>query len=201
LKGCAVLNQWSFQVSDLGPYLYVLDPDTEGEALPLDELPLLTRYVARQHVGSLFRGLRLYDLANSISYLSDDLSAEAVPYLSQPSPTVVAVAGLGNARATGRFFRLGPGDVSASSFGDEIFIGVQNEVIEDLRGSSEAAPIVSEPHSTEGLIRGPDGFIVATHTTRRRQILRVTRPRSRQLRPLARIRLRGRLNHRRRQTG
>jgi hypothetical protein len=142
VKGWAVLNQWSFQLSNVGPYLYVVDPDTEGETLPLDDLPPLIRYVARGHVGSLFRGLRLYSLANSISYMSDEPSKEAIRYLSEASPVIVTVAALGGVTAIGRFFRLGPGDVGTSAFGEEIFIGVQNEVIEDLQGSSEAAPVV-----------------------------------------------------------
>jgi hypothetical protein len=161
VKGWAVLNQWSFQLSPVEPYLYVIDPDTKGEALPLDELPLFVRYVARGHVGSIFRGLGLYGLANSVSYLADNPFDEAVAHLSATSPTIVAVTNLDGVRATGRLFRLGPGAAGPSAFGEEIFIGVQNEVIEDLQGSSEATPLVLEPHSTEELMRGPDGFIVA----------------------------------------
>ena len=90
-------------------------------------------------------------------------SKEAIRYLSEAS-VIVTVAGLGGVTAIGRFFRMGPGDVGTSAFGEEIFIGVQNEVIEDLQGSNEAAPVVLEPHSTEGLVRGPDGFIVASRS-------------------------------------
>jgi hypothetical protein len=72
VKGWAVLNQWSFQLSNVDPYLFVVDPETEGEELPVEELPYLIRFVARDHVGGLLGGLKLYRLAASISYSNQD---------------------------------------------------------------------------------------------------------------------------------
>ena len=71
---------------------------------------------------------------------------------------------MGGVSATGRFFSATPGDTASWTFGEQIFIGVQNEVIEDLHETSEAAPIVVEPHSAEDVIRGADGLIVARHS-------------------------------------
>jgi hypothetical protein len=86
--------------------------------------------------------------------LSSDFSA---------SPVTVSVAGLDGVMATGRLFRSSPGDPGTHIFGEEIFVGVQNDVIEDLRRESDTVPMVVEPQNlpSEGLIRGPDGLIVA----------------------------------------
>jgi hypothetical protein len=69
-------------------------------------------------------------------------------------------------RAIGRLFRSNPGDPFARLFGEEIFVGVQNDIIEDLRVDSDAIPMVVEPQflPSEGVIRGPDGLIVARQT-------------------------------------
>jgi hypothetical protein len=49
-------------------------------------------------------------------------------------------------------------------FGENIFIGIQNEIIEDLQRESDAAPITVVPLSAEGMMRGSDGLIVATQS-------------------------------------
>jgi hypothetical protein len=161
LKGWAVLNQWCVQLANAHhPYLYVVDPDTAGDELSSNDLPTLIRVVAREHVAGLFRGLRLYSLANSIAPLSVSLAAELVS-LPEASSITVLVPQLDRVTATGRVFSLNAGDMVASTFGEEIFIGVQSEIINDLSGSSDAVPIVLETHSAEGVIRGADGLIVA----------------------------------------
>jgi Resolvase, N terminal domain len=71
------------------------------------------------------------------------------------------LASIAEFEPTGRVFSLNAGDMVASTFGEEIFIGVQSEIINDLSGSSDAVPIVLETHSAEGVIRGADGLIVA----------------------------------------
>jgi hypothetical protein len=81
------------------------------------------------------------------------------------SPATVRVPSLGDdVTATGRFFSLDAGDLITATFGEEIFIGVRTEVIEDLSGSSDAVPIVMHPQSVEGAVQGADGLIVARYS-------------------------------------
>jgi hypothetical protein len=164
VKGWAVLNRWSFQLSDKEPFLFVVDPETEGDPLTSDELPPLIRAVAREHVGGLFRGLRLFDVANTIPFEAGPYreSASLMSSLSAPH-VVVSIAALHGVQAIGRLFRSNPGDPIARLFGEEIFVGVQSDIFEDLRVDSETLPMVAEPQylPSEGVVRGPDGFIVA----------------------------------------
>jgi hypothetical protein len=165
VKGWAVLNRWRFQLSNTGPFLFVVDPDTGGDLLPYDDLPGLVRAVAREHVGGLLRGLMLFTLSSSLSYAGSSPYAEAMSLLSHDAvfPTAVSVPALAGVLATGRLFSLSPGDLSTRMFGEEIFIGVQDEVIENLLRDSDTAPMLVEPQSlsSEGVIRGADGLIVA----------------------------------------
>jgi hypothetical protein len=82
--------------------------------------------------------------------------------LSAPH-TSVSVAVLRGITAIGRLFRSNPGDPIARLFGEEIFVGVQNDIFEDLRVDSETLPMVVEPQyfPSKGVVRGPDGLIVA----------------------------------------
>jgi hypothetical protein len=169
LKGWAVFNQWCIQSSNaVYPFLYVVDPVTHGEELADNDLPMLIRAVAREHVAGLFRGLRLYSLANSMSSSLFELSgyAEVTFRLSaRPvSPVTVRIPSLGDVTATGRFFSTDAGDLTTAIFGEEIFIGVQTEVIEDLSGPSDGLPPVIVPRSVEGAVQGADGLIVARHS-------------------------------------
>ena len=127
------------------------------------EIPALTRAIARQHVGGLLRGLGLFNLASSISYVGGGPYAEAVSLSSDftVSPVIVSIASLGAVTATGRLFRLSPGDAGTRMFGEEIFIGVQNEVIGDLHVESDTVPMILEPHYAHDAMRGADGLIVA----------------------------------------
>jgi len=152
------------QVSKTGPFLFVVDPESEGETLPREEIPAFVRAIAREHVAGLFRGLRLFELASSLSYAGGPF-AEATLLISDStvSPTSVSVPALHGITATGRLFRPGPGDLSPTMIGEDIFIGVQDEIIEDLRSDSENLPVIVEPQSlsSEGVVRGADGLIVA----------------------------------------
>jgi hypothetical protein len=162
LKGWAVLNQWCVQTSNAhNPYIYVVDPETDGEALSSDDLPAFIRAVAREHVAGLFRGLRLYSLASSISVLPLSLATEVTSFFLEPSHVTVSVAALDHVTAIGRFFSLEAGEMVSWMFGEDIFVGVQSEVFEDLSASTDAAPIILQPHTAEALVRGADGLILA----------------------------------------
>jgi hypothetical protein len=168
VKGWAVLNQWSFQSSNVPPYLFVVDPQTDGESLPPEDLPALARVIAREHVGGLCRGLGLFELA-SLLLQGDELYATAFSQLAVEFPvhvTTVSVPALGGAIATGRLFNSDFGAMSPAALGAEIFIGMQVDVVDDLRSEGGVLTIVA-PRSlpSEGVFRGPDGLIVAKQSS------------------------------------
>jgi hypothetical protein len=138
VKGWAILNQWSFQTSNFPPYLFVVDPETDGAPMPREELPAAIRAIARAHVGGLLRGLGLFGVAGSISQASIS-SFERAPSetVELVSPAIVSVVGLDGSTATGRFFRAGYIDAFSDLFGHEFFVGVQNSAC-PVRVYSEA---------------------------------------------------------------
>jgi hypothetical protein len=168
IKGWAVLNQWKFQRSPVPPYLFVVDPVTEGEPLPSDHIPALTRAIAREHVAGIFRGLGLFRLALSLGASGPDAFAESllglVEFAAEPVTVVVPALEI---RALGRVFRSTPVDVSSDYFGDEFFLGVAHQVIQDLQSESEEEPAVLATRSlpSEGVFIGHDGFVIARRST------------------------------------
>ena len=143
-KGWCVYNQWCFQSSNVVyPWLYVADPETNGEELLPNDIPILIRSVARQHVVGLLRGLELYSLIQSLSIIETDPFSEtfsALPEHSLP-PEIVSVPELGDVRAMGRFFNLNAGDVVDSINFEQMFIGIQSDVIENLKENLVKPPL------------------------------------------------------------
>jgi hypothetical protein len=117
VKGWAVLNRWSFQSSNVPPFLFVVDPETEGDQIPINDLPALIRAVARGHVAGLFRGMRLFNVASLLPFEPGRYRETSLilPGLSMPHVSV-AVAGLPGITAIGRLFRSSPGDSLRAGF-------------------------------------------------------------------------------------
>ncbi len=59
VKGWAVMSRWGLASPSRDPYLYVLDPETEGEPLTPGEIEDLVQAVARTHVAQTAIGLGL----------------------------------------------------------------------------------------------------------------------------------------------
>lgn len=59
VKGWAVMSRWGIALPSRPPYLYALDPETEGEALTEPERDELVQAVARTHVEQTAIGLGL----------------------------------------------------------------------------------------------------------------------------------------------
>lgn len=57
VKGWAVTSRWGVEDPQRDAFLYALDPRTDGEPIPDDELPVLIRDIARAHTGHILRGL------------------------------------------------------------------------------------------------------------------------------------------------
>jgi hypothetical protein len=167
VKGWAILSQWRFQRSSVPSYLFVVDPVTEGEPLPSEDIPALTRAIAREHVGGIFRGLGLVQVALSIGASGPDAFAESLRGMTEldSQPVWVVVPAL-ETIALGRLFRSTPVDVRSDYFGDEFFLGVADQLIRDLKSESEEEPALMEARSlpSEGVFIGQDGFVIARRT-------------------------------------
>ena len=59
VKGWAVMSRWGLATPFRAPFLYALDPETEGEALSDDENDHLIQAVARTHLAQTAEGLGL----------------------------------------------------------------------------------------------------------------------------------------------
>lgn len=59
VKGWGIMSRWGIAAPARDPYLYVLDPETEGEALTPEEVEQLVQAVARTHVAQTAVGLGL----------------------------------------------------------------------------------------------------------------------------------------------
>jgi hypothetical protein len=59
VKGWAIMSRWGLASPSRDPFLYVLDPETEGEQTTPDEIDDLVQAVARTHVAQTAIGLGL----------------------------------------------------------------------------------------------------------------------------------------------
>ncbi len=59
VKGWAVMSRWGTSSPARSPFLFALDPDTEGEPLTADEINDLVQAVARKHIEQISIGLGL----------------------------------------------------------------------------------------------------------------------------------------------
>ncbi len=59
VKGWAVMSRWGLAASPRDPFLYVLDPETEGEQPTPEEIEELVQAVARTHIEQMALGLGL----------------------------------------------------------------------------------------------------------------------------------------------
>lgn len=64
VKGWAVMSRWGLASPSRDPFLYALDPETEGEQLSADELKDLVQAIARIHVEQTAMGLGLLKVAD-----------------------------------------------------------------------------------------------------------------------------------------
>ncbi|MES0022361.1 MULTISPECIES: hypothetical protein [unclassified Mesorhizobium] len=61
VKGWAVMSRWGLANPPRDPFLYALDPETDGQELSTKELEQLVQAVARTHVGQTALGLGLIE--------------------------------------------------------------------------------------------------------------------------------------------
>ncbi|MNS09574.1 hypothetical protein D3C72_410620 [compost metagenome] len=65
VKGWAVMSRWGLTSPMRAPFLYALDPETEGEPLSTDDTTSLVQAVARMHLGQTAEGLGLFPQGTS----------------------------------------------------------------------------------------------------------------------------------------
>ena len=65
VKGWAVMSRWGLADPPRAPFLYALDPETEGEELTPEELEQLTQAVARTHITQTGLGLGLLKISDN----------------------------------------------------------------------------------------------------------------------------------------
>ena len=56
------MSRWGVEIPTRDPYLFVLDPETHGEPLSIDEERALVQQIAREHVRQTLQGLGYGDL-------------------------------------------------------------------------------------------------------------------------------------------
>lgn len=67
VKGWAVMSRWGLADPPRDPFLYALDPETEGEELAPEELEQLVQAVARTHIAQTALGLGLLKASGTVA--------------------------------------------------------------------------------------------------------------------------------------
>jgi hypothetical protein len=65
-KGWAVMSRWGVEIPPRDAFVYVLDPETQGEPPSVHERDEMVQDVARAHVGHLLAGMGFSEMASQL---------------------------------------------------------------------------------------------------------------------------------------
>ena len=161
VKGWAVMSRWGTADPARDPFMYVLDPKTDGEPLTSDEIEELSQVVARKSVEQTALGLRLLQ----------EKGTEIFPAPRQR----VTIAGDSEKRGfagaiVSPFGILDVGLDQAVELAARIpnpnairFVGLEEEVLATYLEGGELKPAARRKFSDDAIV-GPDGLVVAPVT-------------------------------------
>jgi hypothetical protein len=166
VKGWAIMSRWGVAAPARAPYLYALDPETEGDKLTPKESGVLAQAIARVHIEQTARGLGLLPPTEKIAVDPQGVEPDRLRTWS-----VRLADGDSGSRFLGRFMSpFGPLDLDpqqAKRIGELLpnpamlrFVGLDATVMELYRQNSH---IETRPRHRigEAAIVGPDGLVVA----------------------------------------
>jgi hypothetical protein len=161
-KGWAVMSRWGVEIPPRDAFLYVLDPDTQGEPPSAHERDEMVQDVARAHVGYLLAGMGFSELASQLlaehvpglnraqEGASLELDGETNPtYLGVPvGPLGVLPLSIAQARALAQTMSVPIG-----------FAGIDADIIRSVLADHR---VESRARRSEGPVQiGADGFLYA----------------------------------------
>ncbi len=158
VKGWGVMSRWGLTAPPKDPFLYVLDPETEGEALTSNETKELVQAIARTHVQQTAQGLGFVNDAGEL--LAEPKGRRINLVEDKRARTFIGVV----------MTPFGPLDIdldrasALAAFLDDpeliTFIGLEEELVSDFSQRSHVVP--RQQHSIDNrLIVGHDGLIIA----------------------------------------
>lgn len=163
VKGWAVMSRWGTASPLRHPYLYALDPNTDGEPLTSEERGTLEQLVARRHVELLAIGLGIVDP----KALQD-------PKIDSPSVSgrrfVASSMDLPGEFVGTVFSPFGPVDMDlqqARALSKQLpdprmlqFVGIEEKVLKAYLTNSPLTPVTRE-RRRDTVVLGSDGLIIA----------------------------------------
>lgn len=158
LKGWAIMSRWGLASPPRDPFLYVLDPETEGEFLTPDESEELVQVVARSHIAQTALGLGLLQEAEDqmtrtprrrVRVVNDQLKRSFSGAVITPFGALDV--DLDRAKALGALLP----DPSLVRY-----VGLDEGLLNDFMQNEPLVPRALERIGEETLI-GRDGFLVA----------------------------------------
>jgi hypothetical protein len=163
IKGWAVMSRWGTANPARAPYLYALDPNTDGDPLTDQEQRDLEERIARRHVGLIAKGLGIIDAAD----------ADAEEPIPSRQRLIASSADLPGSYIGAIFSPLGVMDMSveqARALGASLpdrrmlhFVGLDQKVVDAFFAETELMP-QEAMRRRENIIVLPDGLIVAPIT-------------------------------------
>ncbi len=163
VKGWAVMSRWGTANPPRDPYLYALDPDTDGEALSASEKDELEQVVARRHVELLAIGLGIVEQEEIENPEIDSPTLKGRHFAASSADVPGEFRGM----VFSPFGRLDLDLQQAQALSAGLpdprmlqFVGIDEKVLKAYLSKGRLAPLAAK-RAREKIVLGTDGLIVA----------------------------------------